>query len=79
MTKFMVTGHKNIGFVPNRSNLGTKGKFYMKNGKGFAMPVPCDHKVTAGQESISWEVLHQCGGCGVPPTPRLQLQLHTVT
>ena len=32
MTNFSVTGHKNIGFVPNRNNLGTEGKFL-----GFVM------------------------------------------
>ena len=31
----------------------------MKNDKNFAMPVPGYHKIKAGQESISYEILHQ--------------------
>ena len=61
------TGHKSNIVVPKGNMLGTKVKFYMKNGKGFAMPVPFYHKTTAGQESISWEILHQCGGLWCPP------------
>ena len=75
MTNFSVTGHKNIGFVPNRNNLGTEGKFL-----GFVMltrmakVLPClclvttklqlDRKVFPGRYYTS------AGGCGVPPTPK---------
>ena len=53
-----ITGHKNNEVVPNGKYLGTKVRILTLDGKGFAMPVSSDHKITSGQESTSWEILY---------------------
>ena len=63
----MTIGDRDICVVPKGKIFRYQSEmFKLKNGQMFAITVSQYHKTITGQDGISWEWLHQCGGLWCP-------------